>query len=191
MNKKILKSFSKSDFLENSDEFKKISNTMFKKKADLITDSNLILDIIEEAILLEVNRKRIKENLVDELVLLKIEIKNFGLGLGRTQVRLNANQLNNSISKEIDLKGDPDDPSRKRTYLSEISKLIENVKTVKINFGSILEENMNARKYFMVIKQMLKYIDENQSIRFLIAECDFSLTVMTALYYSKIIWCRR
>ena len=173
MNKKILKSFSKSDFLENSDEFKKISNTMFKKKADLITDSNLILDIIEEAILLEVNRKELKKNLVDELVLLKIEIKNFGLGLGRTQVRLNANQLNNSISKEIDLKGDPDDPSRKRTYLSEISKLIENVKTVKINFGSILEENMNARKYFMVIKQMLKYIDENQSIRFLIAECDF------------------
>ena len=118
MNKKILKSFSKSDFLENSDEFKKISNTMFKKKADLITDSNLILDIIEEAILLEVNRKELKKNLVDELVLLKIEIKNFGLGLGRTQVRLNANQLNNSISKEIDLKGDPDDPSRKRTYLS-------------------------------------------------------------------------
>ena len=57
---------------------------------------------------------------------------------------------------------------------------------MKINFGSILEENMNARKYFMVIKQMLKYIDENQSIRFLIAECDFSLTVMTALYYSKL-----
>ena len=106
LNKKILKSFSKSDFLENSDEFKKISNTMFKKKADLITDSNLILDIIEEAILLEVNRKELKKNLVDELVLLKIEIKNFGLGLGRTQVRLNANQLNNSISKEIDLKGD-------------------------------------------------------------------------------------
>ena len=99
---------------------------------------------------------------------------------------MNANQLNNSISKEIDLKGDPDDPSSKRTYLTEISKLIENVKTVQINFGSILEENMNARKYFMVIKQMFKYIDENQSVRFLIAECDFSLTVMTALYYSKL-----
>ena len=106
--------------------------------------------------------------------------------MGRTQVRLNANQLNNAISKEIDLKGDPDDPSRKRTYLSAISKLIENVKQVKINFASILEENMNARRYFMVIKQMLKYIDEKQPIRFLIAECDYSLTVMTALYYSKL-----
>ena len=157
-----------------------------KKKNDLITNSKVILNIIEEVISLEVNGEISKENIIDDLILLKIEIKNFGLGLGRTQVRLNANQLNNSISKEVDLKGDPDDPSRKRTYLTEISKLIENVKAVKINFGSILEENMNARKYFMVIKQMLKYIDENQSIRFLIAECDFSLTVMTALYYSKL-----
>ena len=114
---------------------KKYPILCLKKKQISLLTLIWILDIIEEAILLEVNRKELKKNLVDELVLLKIEIKNFGLGLGRTQVRLNANQLNNSISKEIDLKGDPDDPSRKRTYLSEISKLIENVKTVKINFG--------------------------------------------------------
>ena len=37
----------------------------------------------------------------------------------------------------------------------------------------------------MIIKQMFKYIDENQTIRFLIAECD-CLTVMTALYFSKL-----
>ena len=72
---------------------------------------------------MELKNKTLKKNIIDDLVLLKIEIKNFRFGLGRTQVRLNANQLNNSISKEIDLKGDPDDPSRKRTYLSEISKI--------------------------------------------------------------------
>ena len=38
----------------------------------------------------------------------------------------------------------------------------------------------------MLTKQILKYIDENQSIRFLIAECDYPLTVMTALYFSKL-----
>ena len=99
---------------------------------------------------------------------------------------MNANQLNNSISKEIDLKGDPEDPSNKRTYLNAISKLIDKAKPVKINFGSILQENMNARRYFMIIKQILKYVDENQTVRFLIAECDYSITAMTALYYSKI-----
>ena len=46
---------------------------------------------------------------------------------------------------------------------------------------------MNARRYFMIIKQMFKYIDENQTIRFLIAECDYALTVMTALYFSKLL----
>ena len=108
------------------------------------------------------------------------------MGLGRTHLRLNANQLNNAISKEIDLSGDPNDPSSKRTYLNVISKMIDKVRPAKINFGSIYEENMNARRYFMLTKQILKYIDENQSIRFLIAECDYSLTVMTALYFSKL-----
>ena len=142
-----------------------------------------INDIIESY---KIKKIKTIKCLIDNLIVLKIEIKNFGLGLGRTQVRLNANQLNNAISKEIDLKGDPDDPSNKRTYLQVISRLIENVTPVKINFGSILEENMNARRYFMIIKQMFKYIDENQTIRFLIAECDYALTVMTALYFSKL-----
>ena len=66
------------------------------------------------------------------------------MGLGRTQFRLNANQLNNAISREIQLTGDPEDPSNKRTYLRELSKRIDGVKPVKINFGSIVEENMNA-----------------------------------------------
>ena len=116
--------------------------------------------------------------------IVKIIYKNF-VSFRRTQVRLNANQLNNAISKEVDLKGDPDDPSNK-ICLQVISKLIDNVTPVKINFGSIIEENMNARRYFMIIKQMFKYIDENQTIRFLIAECDYALTVMMALYFSKL-----
>ncbi len=186
-NSKILSFFSQNVFLNNIDKLKNVSNYMFKNKKKLLTNSNVLIMKIEE--ILEFLKKKDstkKIKLIEELIILKIEISNFGLGLGRTQVRLNANQLNNSISKEIDLTGDPDDPSNKRTYLSVISKLIENVKPVKINFGSLLEENMNARRYFMLIKQILKYIDENETVRFLIAECDYSLTVMTALYFSKL-----
>ena len=143
---------------------------MYKNKAKLFTNSKVLSESVENIIKFERGKKRINQKLIDELIIFKIEIMNFGLGLGRMQVRLNASQLNNAISKEIDLIGDPDDPSSKRTYLSAISKLIENVKPVKINFGSILEENMNARRYFMVIKQILKYIDEDQSIRFYISK---------------------
>ena len=187
VNKKTLKYFSDPKLLDNVDDVKYISNFLFKNKDKLITNENLLIEKIDD-IIASIKFKKIKnyQRLIENLIVLKIVVKNFGLGLGRTQVRLNANQLNNAISKEIDLKGDPDDPSNKRTYLQVISKLIENVTPVKINFGSILEENLNARRYFMIIKQMFKYIDENQTIRFLIAECDYALTVMTALYFSKL-----
>ena len=59
---------------------------------------------------------------------------------GKNSLKINANQLNNAISKEIDLTGDPNDPSNKITYLNAISKLIDKVKPVKINFGSILKK---------------------------------------------------
>ena len=187
INEKVYLSISDKKFLNNLPEIKKISNTLHDNTERLVTNSNLIIKTLEKSIeILDLSTSTKDKKTLDDLLLLKIEVSNFGLGLGRTQVRLNANQLNNAISKEIDLKGDPDDPSSKRTYLQAISKLIEKVKTVQINFGSILEENMNARRYFMVIKQMFKYIDENQSVRFLIAECDYALTVMTALYFSKL-----
>ena len=186
INEKVLKSFSNPEFLSDLIDVKAVSNLLYTNRNKLLTDSNLLVEKINDILETLKKEKLNGTRICDELLILRIEIKNFGLGLGRTQVRLNANQLNNAISKEIDLKGDPNDPSSKRTYLQAISKLIQNVSPVKINFGSLLEENMNARRYFMLIKQMFKYIDQNQSIRFLIAECDYALTVMTALYFAKL-----
>ncbi len=186
-NSVALRKFSQRGFVENFNAIKDVSNYLHKNKEKLLTNTNSIIKDLD-LLINEIIEKKIKagQNIVENLIILKIEIKNFGLGLGRTHLRLNANQLNNAISKEIDLSGDPNDPSSKRTYLNVISKMIDKVRPAKINFGSIYEENMNARRYFMLTKQILKYIDENQSIRFLIAECDYSLTVMTALYFSKL-----
>ena len=159
---------------------------MHFNKNKLLTNSKILISEIDEIIVnYRKEKAKLKKSILNDLLLFKILLINCGLGLGRTQFRLNANQLNNAISREIELTGDPEDPSNKRTYLRELSKRIDNVKPVKINFGSIVEENMNARRYFMLIKQVLKYIDEDQPVRFLIAECDYSLTVMTALYFSK------
>ena len=186
-NKKALIKFSNKQINDDIELIKEVSNFMHKYKAKLLTKAGDIVlqinDLIENFVKKE---NLINQKVIDELIIFRIEIENFGLGLGRTHLRLNANQLNNAISKEIDLKGDPNDPSNKRTYLNIISKMIDKVRPVKINFGSIYEENMNARRYFMLTKQIIKYIDEDQPIRFLIAECDYSLTVMTALYFSKL-----
>ena len=186
INSSVLSMFERKDFLKDLNAIKKVSNFMHENKDKLLTSTKPLIKKIE-ATIDKIKSQTYKENqsLFQDLILFKILIINCGLGLGKTQFRLNANQLNNAISREIHLTGDPEDPSNKRSYLRALSRRIDKVKAVKINFGSIVEENMNARRYFMLIKQVLKYIDEDQSIRFLIAECDYSLTVMTALYFSK------
>lgn len=183
----IFEELSQPGFSFNAEKVKKISNFMFSNKGLLLTDANIIIKDIENLINATKNSNLTSRNsIMIELQLFKTRLYNIGLGLARTQVRLNANQLNNAIAKEINLLGNPDDPSNKSTYLKSVSKLIDNVVPVKINFGTIFDENMNAKRFFMLIAQMFKYIDQNQTIRFLIAECDYALTALTALYYSKL-----
>ncbi|MDH3771284.1 MAG: phosphoenolpyruvate carboxylase, partial [Nitrospirota bacterium] len=55
-----------------------------------------------------------------------------------------------------------------------------------INFGSLLGEKATAKRVFMIIAQMLKYIDATQPIRFLIAECETGFTLLSALYFAKL-----
>ncbi len=57
---------------------------------------------------------------------------------------------------------------------------------MKINFASILAERTSAKRLFMLVAQMLKYIDATTPVRFLIAECETSLTAMAALYFAKL-----
>ncbi len=187
INKKIFDYFNVSGFKTDTEKVKKASKFIFNNKKHLLTDINNLIWQLDN-IIIDSSKlaKKNNDNFIVELQILKSEIKNLGLSLARTQVRLNANQLNNAISKEINLSGNPDDPSNKSTYLNAVSKLIENVKAVDINFGTLMDENMNAKRYFMLITQIFKYIDHNQPIRFLIAECDYALTALTALYYSKL-----
>ena len=187
INKKIFNYFNVSGFKTDTVKVKKASKFIFKNKKYLLTDINDLTKKIDELIIYSFKlAKQKNDDFTIELQILKSEIKNLGLSLAKTQVRLNANQLNNAISKEINLSGNPDDPSNKSTYLNAVSKLIENVKAVDINFGTLMDENMNAKRYFMLITQIFKYVDHNQPIRFLIAECDYALTALTALYYAKL-----
>jgi phosphoenolpyruvate carboxylase len=186
-NLEIFQTLNQEGFINNIELIQKISKFMFANKKKLLTDTQkLFYEINEILTLVNQSKLKSKKKILMDFQLLKIGINNFSLGLARTQVRLNANQLNNAISKEIDLHGNPDDPSNKSTYLNSVSKLIDKVSPVKINFGTILSENMNAKRFFMIIAQMFKYIDQNQPVRFLIAECDYAMTALTALYFAKL-----
>ncbi len=119
------------------------------------------------------------------LNILRAEISHYGLGMAHTHVRINASQLHNAIRKTIGMTSPPDDPKNRRTYLKALEKLLETVKPATINFGSIMAERMSGKRLFMSVAQMLKYIDSATPVRFLIAECETPLTLLTALYLAK------
>jgi phosphoenolpyruvate carboxylase len=120
------------------------------------------------------------------LCVLRAEITTHGLGLAHTHTRLNARQLHNAVRKTIGMEHPPDDPSHRLSYLNAIAALMEDVTPVRINFGSLLAEKATAKRVFMIIAQMLKYLDGTQPVRFLIAECETGFTLLSALYLAKL-----
>lgn len=121
-----------------------------------------------------------------ELNILRAEIANFGLGMAHTHVRMNASQLHNAIRGDIGMTTEADDPAYRRSYRNALNELLATVRPVTINFGSILAEQASAKRLFMVVAQMLKYVDAATPVRFLIAECDTALTLLTALYFARL-----
>ncbi|MEQ8194160.1 MAG: phosphoenolpyruvate carboxylase, partial [Rhodospirillales bacterium] len=125
-------------------------------------------------------------NAAHKLVILRARLANLGLGVAHVHVRINAIQLINAIRHDVGLEADPDDSRYRRTYLRKLNELLDTVEPVTINFGSVLEERMTAKRMFMLVTQMTKYIDSGAPIRFLIAECDSIFIVLTALYFARL-----
>ena len=101
-------------------------------------------------------------------------------------MRINAIQLHNAIRKTIGMDHAPDDPTHRLTYVNAVAKLIEGTEPQTINFASVTDERATARRMFMTVAQMLKHLDGSEPIRFLIAECDTSFTLLTALYFARL-----
>ena len=124
--------------------------------------------------------------ILHRLCLLRTEVENFGLGVSHIHVRLNAKQIHNAMRNLIGLETDPEDPSNKKTYLKALDQLLASVSPVTINFGSLIAERTTAKRLFMLVTQILKYIDQETPIRFLIAETESSFTSLAALYFARL-----
>ncbi|GAB4144099.1 MAG: hypothetical protein Tsb0016_13490 [Sphingomonadales bacterium] len=113
-------------------------------------------------------------------------LKHNGFGISHIHFRLNAAQLHNAVRPAVAMDTSPDAASNRRRYLGALSELLGGVKPVRINYGSLMRESTTARRLFMVIAQILKFVDDTAPIRLLIAESDTPFTVLTALYYAKL-----
>ena len=157
------------------------AQAMHAGRSARLVDAGQLLDLIARAI-----RASDDPALTRALCILRAEIGTHGLGLAHTHTRLNARQLHNAIRKTIGMDHAPDDPSHRLSYLNAIGALIDQVEPVRINFGSLLFEKATAKRTFMIIAQLLKYVDATQPIRFLIAECETGFTLLTALYFARL-----
>ncbi len=164
-----------------NEQVRRIAKRMHESRHLRLIDSGQLLELIERA--LELTKRPVDRR---KLLILRAELCNHGLGMAHTHVRLNAVQIHNAIRKLIDMETEPDDPARKRSYLAAAGKLLRDVKPVKINFASILAERTSAKRLFMIVSQMLKYIDATTPVRFLIAETESPLTLLAALYFARL-----
>lgn len=164
-----------------AEEVRRIAKRMHDGRELRLIDAGQLLELIERALALSDKAEHRRQ-----LIILRAEIANHGLGMAHTHVRLNAVQIHNAVRKLIGMETAPDDPAHKRSYLAAIAKLLRDVKPVQINFASILAERTSAKRLFMIVAKMLKYIDANVPVRFLIAETESPLTLLAALYYARL-----
>src|SRR5208282_6289614 len=55
-----------------------------------------------------------------------------------------------------------------------------------ISFGSLVDEPASAKRLMMTVAQIVKFIDHETPIRFLIAETETGFTLLAALYYARL-----
>jgi len=118
------------------------------------------------------------------LLLIKAEMVACGLGVARVHLRVNAAQVRSALRADLDV--DPDAAGFGRLALSRAAERAASVQARAVNFASVFLERMTARRQFMLCSQLIKHIDADSPIRFLIAECEAPATVMGAIYLARL-----
>lgn len=118
------------------------------------------------------------------LVALRSEMEALSFGVGEVHLRINATQLHNAIRHHLHLESD--DHFDGRSMLERLSRLIRESDPLAVNFGSIDIETKTAMRQFLLVAQILKHVDADSTIRFLIAECETPATVLAAIYCARL-----
>jgi phosphoenolpyruvate carboxylase len=113
----------------------------------------------------------------------RAEMAAFGLGAAAIHLRVNAAQVRSAVQADLGLSATTDFMDR-RAMEAAAEKAAE-ARSEAINFGSIFQERMTARRQLMLSAQILKHIDADAPIRFLIAEIESPATIMGAIYLAR------
>ncbi|GJE15744.1 phosphoenolpyruvate carboxylase [Methylobacterium marchantiae] len=119
------------------------------------------------------------------IALLRSGIATHGLSNALPHFRLNASQIHNAVRRVIDLEGEPTDAAQRRSHLSTIHALLNDVHPVAVDFGALAAERASAARLMMTIAQILKHVDGTHPVRFLIAETETGYTLLAALWLAR------
>ncbi len=117
------------------------------------------------------------------LLLLSSQMDALGLGTARIHLRINAAQIHSVLQHELRIA--TDDVEFGRVVLAELAKRADDADVQNVNFADLFREQMTARRQIMLCAQILKHIDADTPIRFLIAESENPATIMGALFLAR------
>jgi phosphoenolpyruvate carboxylase len=118
------------------------------------------------------------------LCIVRAEMASFGLGVAAIHLRVNASQMRSAVQADLGLSATADFMDRRA--LDAAAERSAHAKREAVNFGSIFQEQMTARRQFMLCAEIVKHIDADTPIRFLIAEIESPATIMGAIYLARL-----
>lgn len=127
---------------------------------------------------------RVDDDAKRALLILRAEMDAFGLGVARIHLRVNAAQVRSAL--RADLGFAPGMEFFDRTALDAAAAKTAEAQQRAVNFGSVFQEQMTARRQLMLCAQTLKHVDADTPLRFLIAEVESPATIMGAIYLARL-----
>ena len=121
-----------------------------------------------------------------KLALARAGLASHGLSLAHTHVRLNSAQLHNAARVRLGLAEPPADASRRRVLLTKIGEALDQVQPEPVDFGALMGEQASAVRLMMAVAQIVKHVDADSPVRFLIAETESGYTLLTALWLARL-----
>ena len=117
------------------------------------------------------------------LATLRAQMKRCGMGTAALHLRVNAQQVLSAMSAHVAIT--PGDRLDSRTLLKRVSRFAEQAKCVNTNLADLDVETSTVNRQLILAAQIIKHIDADMPIRFLIAECDQASIVLSALALAR------
>lgn len=162
------------------DAFSNFSRLLIENRHEAILSTDQLLPLFEEAL------QQVDDNFKIDLLVARAGFLAHGLSLSHSHVRLNSMQIHNMARQRLGITSNPDNPSHIRTLLNTVNMALDKVDAIPVDFGALLIEKASASILMMLLTQILKHIDSQTPIRFLIAETESGYTLLVALWLARL-----